>query len=55
MLFIVLLSVITKLCYLVTRFSLFLRKYPILERQISGCERETYEPSIGTKISKTLR
>ncbi len=56
-----------RLCYLLfywvwlhfaiysTRFWLFLRKYPILERQISGCEWETYQPSIGTKISKTLR
>ncbi len=33
-----------------TRFWLFLLKYPILERQISG---EEYESSIGTKISKT--
>ncbi len=38
-----------------TRFWWFLRKYPILERQISGCEWEKYESSIGTKISKTLR
>ncbi len=27
-------------------FLLFLRKYPILERQISGCERENNEPSV---------
>ncbi len=38
-----------------TRFWLFLHKYPNLERQISGCEWEKYEPSIGTKISKKLR
>ena len=34
----------------VTHFSLFLRKYPILELQISGYELEKYELSIGTKI-----
>ncbi len=37
-----------------TRFWLFLRKYPILERQISGCEWEKYEPSIGTKNLKNF-
>ncbi len=40
MLFIVLLSLVTTLC-----------QYQILERQISGCECEKYEPSVGTKIS----
>ncbi len=40
---------------LLTCFWLFLRKYLILERRISGCEWETYEPSIGTNISKRLR
>ena len=35
MLFIVLLSVVTTL---LTRFLLFLRKYPIVKHQISGCE-----------------
>ncbi len=38
MLFIVLLSVVTTLINYLTRFLLFLRKYPILKRQISGCE-----------------
>ena len=47
MLFIVLLSVVTTL-YL-TYFWLFLRTYPILECQISGCEWEKYELSVGSR------
>ena len=43
-----------KFAIYLTRFLLFLRKYSILERQISGCEWEKYEPYIGTKISKKL-
>ncbi len=58
MLSIVLLSAVTTLCYLldtVLIISLSVYKYPIFERQTSGCEWEKYEPSNGTKTSKKLR
>ena len=51
MLFIVLLlSVVTTFFNYLTFFLLFLWKYSILKCQISGCEWEKYEPSIGINI-----
>ena len=50
MYFIVLLSVVITLSYLFDMFLIIsLHKYSHLERQISACEWEKYESSIGTK------
>ena len=53
MLFLVLLSVVTTLMNYMTHFWLFLRRYLILERQISGCDWENMNHLLVPKSEKS--